>query len=519
MEGLSKAVSIELEVPPAVTELPPVPTGPGFRMGAEAYELARQVYYEQHGSMMDAARAILAAGLAPDTENVIVVHGRLQTWWESRRWAKRPTNATFAIRDANHDGGLYRGERACAATTSGNGPMPKGMPCGHTALEDSQFCYHHDPRFEAKRRKQTAKMTASRRHGLVPLGPFYEWADRERKRLLEEARAAGDIRHPNDEGWGRLAAAIGVTPTGLWRAITGVHSRKAKDGGGNEIRSKVKARTVIRYVEPLGFTFEDVYGYPPPDDIGAAVRQICPECGGVKNPESKLCRPCHEATLGDPCTYTSKHGRRCSVRTRRESGLCQKHEVFANKIRKPRSEYNYRTGFFKKHPEVVIYALDEYRRCPELAWVAKRMWACNVGDVRGHYSKLNSLTGQLVKDFRKAGWDTDEAREAAYRELRREHGAPVWPAPDQPLAAGGLLPFAPFRNWLIERVEQVGRYRGVYKELGAMLTMDPYLLSEYVRGEGKAKNKRTVRRERVEDALAAWGGYTVDDLYGGGKSE
>jgi hypothetical protein len=156
--------SVELEIPAPVTEVRP---GRGVvpRLGADAFEMARKVYYLNHGSMMDAARAIIAAGLS-DTRDLVQVRERLQTWWARERWPKRQTTQTFAIRDAAHDGGLYRSERLCIGQASGNGPAPKGKKCGQSALRDSDYCLHHDPRpeyVEARRRQATrlARPTAT----------------------------------------------------------------------------------------------------------------------------------------------------------------------------------------------------------------------------------------------------------------------------------------------------------------------------------------------------------------------
>lgn len=74
----------------------------------------------QHGTLADAARAIVAADLA-DTQDVTVVRERLQTSWARERWPKRSTRATFEIRDTTHDGGLYRSPRLCVGETSGKG--------------------------------------------------------------------------------------------------------------------------------------------------------------------------------------------------------------------------------------------------------------------------------------------------------------------------------------------------------------------------------------------------------------
>jgi hypothetical protein len=136
LEGLIDAIdsSSQLVVPDPVErkDMRPGKAGPP-KLPLEAFELARQVYYLQHGTLSDAARAVIAAGHS-ETADHVVVFERLKTWWTNRGWPRRPTDATFAIRDANGDGGLFRSERICNGVATGSGPAPKGKACTQSAL-------------------------------------------------------------------------------------------------------------------------------------------------------------------------------------------------------------------------------------------------------------------------------------------------------------------------------------------------------------------------------------------------
>lgn len=404
-----------LEVPAPVERVER--RGPGVppKLNPAALELARQVYYLQHGTLADAARAIIAADLA-DTQDVTVVRERLQTWWARERWPKRSTRVAFAIRDTTHDGGLYRSPRLCVGETSGNGPAPKGKKCEQSALADSDWCFHHDPRPEyvAKRAVQTARLRAGRQAGMVPLAPFQAWCEAQRHRMLTQAQASRPV-HPNATGWGLLADAMGVDQSALGRLMKGVHS--ARPGRV----TKIKAVTVARYVAPLGLTFRDIYGFDPPSVGDPAV--VCPGCGGAKGHESTVCLDCFDATQGAPCSYVNRRGVRCRVLTRHESGVCAKCRQITERIPKPRTG---RASYLT--PRLLTLALGEYRDLPVTAWVASRMWTHNAGEVRGVFTSRKSLAGALAKYLRKHGWNTAAAAEKAYAELVAEHGPAAWPS-------------------------------------------------------------------------------------------
>ena len=380
------AAAGELTVPEPVTGLPQRRGAPP-RLPARAYELARQVYYLQHGSMADAARAVIAAGLS-DTDEFVRVKDRLLRFWQREGWPKRDPRAELRIRDANHDGGLFRGE-LCAARTLGNGRAPAGKPCDQTALADSVYCPGHDPRPEyAQARARTGRQLAARRAGdLVDVTPFVDWCEITRQRLLDEARSAGRRVPAHSAGWNLLAAAMDISPTVLWRVIHGRHNRT----GG-----RIRARTVQRYVTPLGANFRDIYGFDAPQLPGERA-SVC-ACGAPKNRESRTCRACYEAARGAQCTYVRRDGSRCPQRTTHPSGICPHCRRITEYV--PRPKLGRRTWVT---PVMLALALDEYARNPVIAWIAARMWDTDAGGVRGVFKDQRSLTSALVKRLRKLG--------------------------------------------------------------------------------------------------------------------
>lgn len=492
--------SVELEVPTPVTEIRPGRGGLIPKLGAEAFEMARKVYYLNHGSMMDAARAIIAAGLS-DTTDLVQVRERLQTWWARERWPKRQTTQTFAIRDAVHDGGLYRSERLCIGEASGNGPAPKGKKCGQSALRDSDYCFHHDPRPEyiEARRRQAARLARSRGADMVPLDPFCRWMQRERRRLLAEARRRGDV-HPNNTGWSLLAAWMQIDQTLIGRMLEGRHNGAAKRKGRR--KRTIRASTVVRYLGPTGISFAAIYGFEPPPRRDPRAT-TCPSCGGRKGYGSQLCRPCHDAA-GSPCSYVNRAGRRCNVPTKHPSGICAKCRKITERVHKPRTG---RPSFVSI--PILILALGEYRDIPVHAWVARRMWATNAGGVRDVFKSQKSLVGSLVKQFAKRGIATTTQAEAAYVRLTAHHGAIEWPTTDTSrLEVAGIVPFAPFGQWLAMRHRELGSYKAV----GDRLHMNPDNISKWLRGVPQPK--LAVRRATVDHALALWNdGTNFRDVY------
>lgn len=507
------AESEQLEVPPPVTNVERLHTGPAPKMPADAYELARQVYYLQHGTLSDAARAILNAGLAPDTDKLVVVYGRLQAWWAREGWSKRDTATTFAIRDANFDGGLFRSARRCKGVTSGKTRAPKGKPCGQNAMADSDYCHQHDPRPEwvQRRREAGEAFTRIRRVDMVPVEPFALWLREQGARLIAEARADGGRIHPNERnGLSRLAHWLDVDTSLLMRAMKGAGTSTAHP---REDRT-IKAKTIIRYLDGSGVSFRDVYGYDPPGD-GAGQYLVCPRCGGPKDHESKTCRACYDADRGERCAYVPSTGRRCRTLTKRPSGYCAKCEQTAFFVPKPKSEWTVRPSWWTV--ERFAYALSEYATTPSHQWVGAKMWQRNAAGVRDHYSTLKTLIQQLVREFSKRAIATPEQAAQLYAEYVAEHGDVAWPDADLPLPTEvKLVPIGPWRTWLQARVDDVGRH-GAYKAVGERLTIHPDLVSLYCRGVGAGKGASpTVGRKVIERALAAWGdGTTINDLYGG----
>lgn len=498
--------SCQLEVPPPVTDgdlTPPGNRGVRPKLSAEAYELARQVYYLHHGSRADCARAIIDAGLALPDDTETRVRERLQTWWKSRRWPIRPTTATFVLRDAAHDGGLYRGEQTCIGTATGNGPAPAGKPCPQNRLADSDYCYHHDPRPEyvARRAQEGRRLAAARSADMVPLQPLQQWMRRRRGELLEEAKRDGAVHH-RDRGWGRLAAEMGLDPSQLKRVLEGRHRRHP------EGVSQIRAKTVVAYLHGTPVSFRDVYGFDPPQ-IPSAGYAVCPACGGSKNHESRLCRSCWEVEQGPVCPYVNQQGVPCDIRAKHPSGYCAKHRRLVEREPKPRTGRPTRLTA----PRLIL-ALDAYRHTPNHAYVAKRMWAVNAGDVHAGWATSRSLAGTLVKQFRKRGIGSAAQADELYAQLVAEHGAPSWP--DDVLGelpAGGMLPAAPFRAWLQARLDDVGPGHGAITRLAERVDMHADTVSQLVRGVKRGARPQ-IRHATVAAALHAWeDGTTVDDVY------
>lgn len=489
-----------LTIPPPVQRVRQRRPGVRPKLSAAAFELARQVYYLQHGTLADCARAIVAAGLS-DTTNVTTVRERLDTWWARMQWPRRSTRSTFAIRDANNDGGLYRSQRRCVDVATGNGPAPKGKACAQSALPDSDYCFQHDPRPEyvQARRRQAERLREGRLVGMVALAPFQRWCDRERRRLLAEARASGPV-HPNATGWRLLADAMDVDQSVLGRLMQGKHS-----AAGRPLVTRIKAETVARYVAPLGVEFRDVYGCDPPQRTGNA-GLTCPRCGGRKNHESTTCRDCYEADQGVRCSYVNRRGKRCTVLTAHPSGFCAKCRRIVERIPKPR-----RGRQSHITTAMLILALGEYRDVPVMAWVAQRMWAVDASGVQRAFAHRKSLTGALVKQFRKRGWNTAQAAERAYEKLIAEHGPVPWPEGNATqVGADGMVPLEPFKAWLVDRKAEVGSY----KRLAARTGLNADNISQWLRGVGVGAGKVTIRRATVDAALQAWGdGTTFADLY------
>lgn len=497
LDAIAAVGAVELEVPPPVLEIIVKERGKAPLLSAEAFELARQVYYLQQGSLADAARAIIATDLS-DTGNVTTVRERLQTWWRRERWPKRPHAAMVTIRDANHDGGLHRG-RLCKGTTTGRAAAPAGTPCRQTALVDSDYCPQHDPRPEyvERRRQLGLKFRDKRLADQVPLAPFQRWCDRERRRLLAEARSSEKRVHPNAEGWGMLAERLGISQ--LTRYALGYRKR------GKEV-TEIRASTVERYLAKVDVTFRDVYGFDPPA-IERGKGNACPECGGRKNPGSTTCRPCWETSIGKPCPYVNRAGRLCGTPAKHESGYCGAHRRILERVPRPRTG---RASFVTV--PMLILATEEYvEGMPNLSWVANCMWDVNAAGVCDVFKSRRSLASALVKQFRKRGWKSLAVVRQAKAELVAEHGPVEWPEGrgEVPLETAGMVPFEPFLEWLRERHAELGSYA----KLSRRIRVNPDNLSRWLQG---AEEKTTVRRATVEVALEHWGdGTRFADLYVG----
>jgi hypothetical protein len=529
---LSEALEHELPVPPPVVEVRrDTRRGTIPLLSAEALELARQVYFLNHGSMADAARAILSEGLADDVDGktqspLIVVRGRLNNWWRREQWPKRPTRHVFTIRDANHDGGLYRGRR-CKGKTTGSGPAPAGKPCGATALKDSDYCWQHDPRpqYRAKVKRDGERLRKSRDRDMVPVGPFRDLLEGERQLLLAEARARGDRLDPKQTGWTFVAEKFGIDASIIGRIVQGTHNGAHQRNGGTRVH-RIKAKTVVKYLSIAGMKFRDVYGFDPPAGIDTEA-YTCPECGGSMSHGSKKCRTCYEAeAYGTRCGYINRAGEQCWKTTSHESGMCSG----CRRILERRANARPRRGrtSFVTIPMLML-ACQEYLQTPNLRWVSQAMWAVNAGGVRDVFANHKSLEGSLVKQFRKRGWSTPpeggrrlrqqggvkvvaEAVRAGLRELAREHGPVDWPDRDgiPPPNAAALVAVGPFRDWLAARYAEVGSYKGLQERIA----MSDEAISQIVNRRGPKGGQNFVQRATVERSLQEWGdGTTFADLY------
>jgi hypothetical protein len=490
----------DLPVPPPVLEIIPRKQGLPPKLPAAAFELARQVYYLQHGSLAQCARAVIASGLS-DSKNPTVVADRLRTWWAREQWPRRGPVETFRLRDANFDGGLYRGQRTCIGEATGSGPAPKGKKCEQSALLDSDYCYHHDAREEyvQARAAQAKLLAAARRSDMVDITPFQQWMEHERKRLLAQEHQRRRV-HPNQTGWGLLAAAINVDLTVIGRMRSGNHNGGAARAGIGPTKT-IRASTLVRYLAPTQTTFQDIYGFDPPAAGANQARNTCPNCGGRKYHQSKLCRTCHEATAVQ-CSYVNRAGRRCTHKTTHSSGSCGACRRIIERQPKP----NPGRPTWVSTP-MLILAAGQYCEQANLAWVARRMWAANAAGVREVFKSQKSLTSGLVKQFRKREITTTDAARAFQQQLIAKHGETTWPQGAAPIEAAGMVPFAPFKAWLAERLEEVGSYA----KLAQRIHMNPDNISKWLRGTCV---KTTVRRATVDQALDAFGaGTTFADLY------
>lgn len=492
--------SSELQIPEPITEVK-ARFGTTPQLSAEAFELARQVYYLNHASIRDAARAVIAAGLA-QTDDLEKVVGQLKAWWDRHRWPRRSTLATFAIRDANNDGGLYRSERLCRGLTTGTGPAPAGKSCGMSAMGDSDYCFGHDPRseFVAARAEISKRLQAASRVDYVPIKPFADWCEKTRLKMLDDAKRGGEKVHFNTKGWGMLSDALQVDQSQLTRLVKGVTSR-------GEPVTTVSASLIVRWLDCMGgVSFEDIYGFAPPTKPATPERLICPQCDGPKNSASKICRECFDAS-GDACKYVNRRGEQCGTKTKHKSGYCCKCRqiVFRERVDERVSK-----PAFVSNPMLTL-ATGAYAETPRLVRIGQRMWevnACGVSDV---FSSQKTLTGSLRKQFRKRGWTTPEAIAAAHVELVAAHGEVPWPkeGEDVPLSTAALLPPEPYIAWLQARYDELG----TYGELAQRLRVSADDLSRRLRG----LDDSMVLRNAVDQALIYWGdGTRFEDIYGGG---
>lgn len=499
LDAFAKALASEddLPVPEPVTEVVVRPHGVAPLLSAEAFELARKVYYLQHGTLTDAARAVVAAGLA-DVDDVVKVRDRLANWWARENWPKRDSAMTFALRDANFDGGVFRG-RICRGITTGKGVAPAGAPCGQSALEDSEFCSQHDlrPEYVAARKKQAKRLLELRLADSVPLQPFVDWCTATRAELVEKAARCGLAIHGSDSGWARLADYLKVDKTTLWKLAT-----KGVDRDG-QTDVMVRASTIVRYLAALeDVSFEDLYGFAPPARRARSdATERCPECGGKKNAASETCKGCFLASA-TRCAYRNRRDEQCTSKTRHKSGYCYHCRRIVERVPRPRTG---KKTFLTD--AMLTLATGAYAETPTLADVGRRMWAANAEGVCDIFLNCRSLTAGLVKQFAKRGWSTPEVIAAAHEDLVQRHGEVSWPAGTPSVAAvSRTLPAGPFATWLQARYAETGTYAA----LSERIKLDATRISRLIGGTGAP----AVTRATVENALEAWGDdTTLVDLY------
>lgn len=384
---------------PARTRIRRTPGGPPAKLTRAAIDRARVLYYDELYTFATIARRLIAEGLVADTTNPDTVYNRLRTLWRRQRWPKRSWKDAVRLRDARH-GALYRG-RICKGLTTGTGLAPAGKPCEQNALDDSEYCWLHDPRPEyvAKREQALQRLHLGKaKFPTAPLEPFRVWADKRRQVLLEQARIQGPV-HPNNQGWRFLARELGVDQAQLKRWIDGQGTH-----GPTEV---IRVDTVVRLLEKGGATFRAVYGFdpPPPGPENPAYRCAC---GNPKDHESKTCRECYDRARGQQCTYRGRGGRRCPITTNDPSGKCYKH----------RTQERRRTG--QRHirptpltPAMLRAALVEYVDVPRLGWVARHMLAEDLAGAASVYSKSKSLESALRRAFAQRGWTDPDTAAAA----------------------------------------------------------------------------------------------------------
>jgi hypothetical protein len=136
---------------------------------------------------------------------------------------------------------------------------------------------------------------------------------------------------------------------------------------------------------------------------------------------SKTCRPCYDASIGDPCPYVDRSGRRCDIPAKHESGYCGKHRRIVERVPKPR--LGKPTAIT---PLMLLYALDDRRESGNLTHAARRLWAIDVDEVRTAFKSHRTLASSLAKRLRKLGWRTEGQIEAGYWVLVAEHGSVEW---------------------------------------------------------------------------------------------
>jgi hypothetical protein len=514
---VAEALAHELDVPPPVTEVKHSTTGTRPLLGVEALELARRVYYEGYGSFRDCARAIIEAGLCEDVtrhsqDPETVIGGRLLNWWRRERWPKRPTRHTFALRDAAHEGGLFRSGRLCRGLATGSGPTPKGKPCRQSAMLDSDYCWLHDPRpeYEERRHRIGAHFAARRALDMVPVAPFQDFLEAERERLLAQARARGSVHH-NMRGWRYVSAELGLDASIIGRIMRGTHNGAAMRTGKG-LQGAIRAKTVRKYLASASVSFEDVYGFEPPVVSDATV-SVCPRCGGRKNAVSVVCRACYE-TRGTRCPYVNRYGETCGILTEHPSGYCHKcRRTLSGAKRVNRPYRRGRTSLVEGRTSVL--ALDEYLRAPSFEWIACKLWAAGTSS---GYLDRRSLAGGLSKFFVTRGVDGSAPDYLA--RLVERHGEPRWPARDPGLLAENLpalIPFAPFHAWLSDCHATVGGpAHGSIKLLSGYVGIDNHSgrLGKMLRGVNHNGVRLVfVHRDVVERALRGWGDRTLVELY------
>jgi hypothetical protein len=221
--------------------------------------------------LLHAARRLYAAGLSmrqvaaelhPQTSyaTVATCAEALYRHFRRRGWKLRPQRQATAARSHKHgrkprqhsraEHNAYRRwlaeQRGWSALHGPGRPLCKGVkrnppdqgaPCGLRTLEDSDYCYAHDPRRELQRQAATARARARRAStAALPAAPFVAW--------LQQL-------HAELGAWARVGERIGMS--------TAQAHRWGRGRRGQPL-TQVRLPVVERSADHAGTTVAAIYG-------------------------------------------------------------------------------------------------------------------------------------------------------------------------------------------------------------------------------------------------------------------